>query len=84
MSPLADTTYNCQDVIARMGDYLDRELSDAEVALVKEHLDACGPCEHAFRWEDSILRKVKSCAQEPEMPEGLADQIFQTIELADS
>lgn len=66
-----------------MGDYLDRELTADEVALVKEHLDACPPCLHAFRWEESVLRVVKTCSQSAEIPGDLEDQIFETLELAD-
>lgn len=72
---MADTTLNCMEVVERMGDYLDRELSEKEVALVKEHLDACGGCANAFRWEESVLTKVKDCAKEEKAPDGLLEKL---------
>ena len=74
---MANTRLNCQEVVERMGDYLDKELSAEEVAMVKEHLEACGGCKNAFRWEESVLKLVKgTCAQDSTMPEGLADEIL--------
>lgn len=81
---MANTHYDCQQVVERMGDYLDRELSAEEVALVKEHLEACWECKNAFRWEDSVLRLVKSkCESTTDMPEGLEDEILGSIRLSD-
>src|SRR6266496_3515153 len=52
--------YSCEEVFRRLNDYLDRELSPAEMALVQEHLDTCAQCagEHAF--EASVLRELKA------------------------
>ena len=52
--------YSCEEVFRRLNDYLDRELSPVEIAMVKEHLDTCRQCasEHAF--EASVLRELKS------------------------
>lgn len=57
---------DCREVMANLAEFIDRELSPEEQAEVKRHLSLCGHCEEAFRWEDSILRIVKRCAQEAE------------------
>ena len=67
--------YTCEEVFRRLNDYLDRELSAAEMALVKEHLDTCGQCasEHAF--EASVLRELKSKLRRIDLPRSLIDKV---------
>ncbi|MBL8068372.1 MAG: zf-HC2 domain-containing protein [Armatimonadetes bacterium] len=70
---------DCQDVIKRMGSYLDRELDEREVAAVRAHLGHCAWCEGAFRWEGSILRLVKESAH-AEAPKGLLGKLMQNCD----
>jgi predicted anti-sigma-YlaC factor YlaD len=51
-------SFNCEETYQRMQDYLDRELSPSEMALVKEHLDGCGICSEEFEFEAKVLRKI--------------------------
>jgi mycothiol system anti-sigma-R factor len=69
---------NCEQAIAKLGDYVDRQLSGEEVALVQRHLEHCEGCRHAFRWEGSILSHVRKCA-ESAAPEGLLDRLIGNI-----
>ena len=39
---------SCADVLARVYEFIDRELADADCAKIQEHLDECGPCLHEF------------------------------------
>ncbi len=70
---------DCLDVVAKMGDFLDRELSVDEVAIVERHLAECGGCRNAFRWEGSVISLVKQCAQE-QAPEGMMGRLMQGLE----
>ncbi len=67
--------YTCEEVFRRLNDYLDRELSAAEMALVKEHLDTCAQCasEHAF--EASVLRDLKDKLRRIDAPQSLLDKV---------
>jgi anti-sigma factor (TIGR02949 family) len=67
--------YTCEEVFLRLNDYLDRELSPAEMAMVKEHLDRCAQCasEHAF--EESVLRELKHKLRRIDLPQSLVDKV---------
>ncbi len=69
---------DCEKVLAHMGEFLDRRLSDAERKQVERHLAECEVCTQAFRWEDSVLRVCRDCAGE-EVPPGLADRISECL-----
>jgi mycothiol system anti-sigma-R factor len=56
---------DCKQAMARLQTFLDRELSDEEVAEVRWHLDACPPCQNFFQFEDHLkmLIRVKGCPE---------------------
>lgn len=70
---------DCIETIRQMGGYLDRELTEDEVKAVELHLEQCGYCRSAFRWEQSVLTLAKKCTQSEEMPANLRDQIFNLL-----
>lgn len=73
MSPV--DRFTCEEVFRRLNDYLDRELSPAEMTMVKEHLETCAQCasEHAF--EESVLRELKSKLRRIDLPQSLIDKV---------
>jgi mycothiol system anti-sigma-R factor len=54
----------CQDAERRLHDYLDRELSAAELQVVAQHLDECPPCLDKFAVQEHLNRLVKVHCQE--------------------
>ena len=70
----------CSSDLSALNPYLDRELSDEDVAQVKEHLEACGGCLHLFQFEESLRRLVRVRCQEQGAPESLRERI--TLSLA--
>jgi anti-sigma factor (TIGR02949 family) len=56
--------------------YLDRELSDAEVAVAESHLDRCDYCRRRYRFEETLRVYVRTTAAE-RMPPGLMDKLTQ-------
>ena len=48
---------HCESTMQKLSGYIDRELDDAEVRKVKEHLDDCPPCEQVFEFKAGM--KVK-------------------------
>jgi len=66
---------NCSDCVQALNPYLDRELSDDDIAQVRVHLDACGGCLHLYQFEASVRRLVKVRCQELQAPDGLRAKI---------
>ena len=56
----------CEEVLQ---DYLDRELTDAEMKEAKRHLDRCPYCEKRYKFEASLRRYVYQAVTEPMAPE---------------
>lgn len=54
--------------------YLDRELSDAEVAVAEGHLNGCDYCRRRYRFEETLRVYVRTSAAE-RMPAGLAAKL---------
>ena len=54
--------------------YLDRELTDSEVAVAESHLDGCDYCRRRYRFEVSLRQYVQTTAVE-RMPAGLMDRL---------
>lgn len=80
---MPDEMMNCQEVMEKLADFVDRELDSAEREQVDAHLKMCPECLHAVRWEDKVLRKVTSCCKTVEEPTDLFERIHRTIQLSD-
>jgi anti-sigma factor (TIGR02949 family) len=68
-----DPCDKCEEVLQP---YLDRELSDAEVAEAEAHLDQCTYCRKRYRFEEELRRFVRQAAVEemtPELKQRLAE-----------
>jgi len=65
----------CEQVFRRLNDYLDRNLEDAEMEQVAEHLEVCAQCasEHAF--EATMLDGLKERLRHVTAPPSLLDKI---------
>ncbi len=68
------TLLNCTETLARLDDYLDRELSPREVTLVERHLKICRHCSEIYAFEAAFLHGLKQKIQRLETSdENLAD-----------
>jgi anti-sigma factor (TIGR02949 family) len=56
--------------------YLDRELTDEEVAIAELHLNGCDYCRRRYRFEESLRVYVRMTAAE-RMPPGLMEKLAQ-------
>jgi anti-sigma factor (TIGR02949 family) len=63
--------YTCEAALKRLDDFLDRELTAAEMERVREHLEACAHCADTFAAEADLLQairtKLKRIAVPPEL-----------------
>ena len=71
---------NCTNCLQALNPYLDRELSDEDIAHVRHHLEECGGCLHLYQFQESVRRLVRVRCQEQGAPETLRARI--TISLA--
>ncbi|HEY0757438.1 MAG TPA: zf-HC2 domain-containing protein [Ktedonobacteraceae bacterium] len=56
---------NCMETVARLHLYIDRELSDEEVAIVQQHLKDCPSCECRFYFNMGLKRLMhEKCTME--------------------
>ena len=63
--------YTCEEVVRRLDDYVDRELSPGEMQLMRAHIETCAACaqEHAFAV--ATLRTLKAKLRRIEVPNDL-------------
>jgi anti-sigma factor (TIGR02949 family) len=66
-----DERFNCDQVLARLDDYLDRTLSAPEVQRVEAHLEECLACLHAYRYEASLFEGIRARLRRLAIPAGL-------------
>ena len=67
----------CHDKLER---FVDRELSDGEVAELQHHLHDCPPCEDKYKFQDNLKRLVKVCCDEDsEAPPALREKLRQIL-----
>ena len=64
----------CEQCEEWMQPYLDRELSDAELAEAEVHLDKCSYCRKRYRFEESLRIFVRQACSE-EMPSELKQKL---------
>ena len=61
-----DPCAKCEEVLQP---FLDRELSDEEVAEAEAHLDACTYCRKRYRFEERLRMYVRQACAEQMPPE---------------
>lgn len=70
---------DCVETVARLHLYIDRELSDEEIATVQQHLEDCRQCECRFHFDMRIKRLIhERCAVE-RAPDHLRESVLQLI-----
>ncbi len=59
----------CQEVVDLLSDYLAGELSEAEIAAIRKHLEGCANCESFFDSLKIAVRMTKKLRAEDIPPE---------------
>jgi mycothiol system anti-sigma-R factor len=56
---------DCQVMLEKLHQYVDRELTEGELRSVKQHLDDCPPCQRHFDFEErfKVLVHRKACPE---------------------
>lgn len=66
---------DCQDCLERLYQYLDRELSEDEIAVVRRHLADCPGCTDHFFFEERLIRKIHDACAGDRAPAELRERI---------
>ena len=72
--------YSCEDVGQRLFAYIDGELPEDEVKLLKQHVEKCPKCYNKIRLEEMIKQRVKSSHKTELTPSSLKSEILTKIE----
>lgn len=75
---------DCQEAAARLDDYVDRELSPAELEAVAAHLRRCACCAPVFRFQEGMLRRLQDTVGRIHAPENLLDRIMDRLREAEA
>lgn len=70
----------CEEMFRRLDDFLDRELTPAEMQQVKEHLENCARCASEYQFDETVLRQVRERLARVQAPPGLLDSIRARLE----
>jgi anti-sigma factor (TIGR02949 family) len=74
--------YTCEEVFRRLNDYLDRELSPHETQLVRGHLEVCAVCAAEFKFEESVLKEVRTKVKRIAAPADLLSKVSLALKQA--
>ena len=66
---------DCGDCLERLYQYLDRELSESELGVVKQHLDDCAGCTGHFVFEQRFIERVHDACAGDRAPIELRERI---------
>ena len=69
---------DCAQALARVYEYLDGELSPADLDRIREHIDDCGPCLQQYDLDVALKALVRRSCQES-APADLRERIMVKI-----
>ena len=75
---------DCKETVRRLWDYLDRELSDDDMAAVDAHLAACTHCPPHFTLERQFLAALKAARSQHGASRGLRARVRAALEQGSS
>jgi anti-sigma factor (TIGR02949 family) len=71
--------YTCEEMLRRLDDYLDRELTADEIRHIEEHLKDCEACIREFGFEANVITAVRAKLREVEIPQTLIDRVAMSL-----
>lgn len=71
---------NCQEALKHLYEFLDKELTPEVEREVRQHLEACRPCDGHFDFEQAFLRflhaRCRSRTAPPELKRRILSELF--------
>jgi anti-sigma factor (TIGR02949 family) len=74
--------YTCEDVLRRLDDYLDRQLSPREMQLAREHIETCAACAREYGFSHETMHTIKAKLRRIDVAPDLIDRI--SLKLAEA
>ena len=74
---------DCEKCEQLLQGYLDRDLTNEEVAVAEQHLSGCDYCRRRYRFEAELRRYIRISASE-RMPAGLMAKLSELRSTADN
>jgi anti-sigma factor (TIGR02949 family) len=71
--------YTCEEMLRRLDDYLDRELTPDEMRKAEEHLATCEACASEFGFEANVIRAVRAKLRQVDVPQTLMDRVATSL-----
>ena len=76
----SETQAACEAILRLLDDYIDRELSVADMHMVEQHIENCLRCAGRYRFEASLIQEVRSRLRRIRLPGDLVDRIRLRLE----
>lgn len=67
--------HDCSEVLSRLHEFHDHELTEEEADDIRAHLLACEPCLDRFDVEEAVRLLIKRCCSSERAPEGLRTRV---------
>lgn len=79
----ASNPRSCHETFKQLDDFLDRELSDAEMEIVRKHLEECAHCACRFEFEGTVVMSVREKLARIDVPDDFKERVFQRLRTSD-
>lgn len=76
MTKRSDGMLTCEEVMARLWEYIDGELPPADSQAVQRHLELCGRCYPTYDFQHAYLAFVRLVRDREGAPAALRRRIF--------
>jgi len=76
----ADSALTCLEMVARLDDYVDRNLDPGEIRRVELHLAGCLECGREFRFEAAVIDAIRQRLRRIAVPPDLLRDIRARLE----
>jgi RNA polymerase sigma-70 factor (ECF subfamily) len=74
----------CARAFAHIDDYTDRELTAAEMAMVRAHLELCALCSTEFSYEGHLIDAVRAKLRRIDVPPSVRTSVARRLKAADA
>jgi anti-sigma factor (TIGR02949 family) len=69
----------CKDVIHRLWDYLDDEVTSELAEAIREHLEVCAGCRAVSEFEQAFLATVQTLVDDPPSDAELQSKVMAAL-----
>jgi len=73
---------NCARAMQQLWDFLDKELTDEQMAAVRRHVESCSSCFPHSAWAERFLGALHSLRGEQLMPPELKARVMEQLRAA--